>query len=329
MRSLFVGILVILTLFSAKSFSQYAPQYPLPGNDAIAADDPRIVAWATTAELNRGWMNIADTTLGKVSTGIAAHALGPAGTTVVSLGDGGSITLGFDVAISNGEGPDFAVFENAFPDPLDSTLAFLEFAFVEVSSDGEHFVRFPARSSVPIDTQRNTTSYIEASLVHNLAGKYLSGYGTPFDLEELVDSPGIDLNDIRYVRIVDVVGSIDPKYASYDADGFIINDPYPTPFPQGGFDLDAVAVLNSKSLSIPEQTLQARVLIYPNPCAGFFFIQIPEFSNDLQWQLFDLLGNLVQQDNIHSPTQKVDVRHLLPGMYFLKVEQQIFRIILA
>ena len=56
---------------------------------------------------------------------------------VVVLGDAGSITLTFDAPICNGSGYDFAVFENSLND------TFLEFAFIEVSSDGEHFVRFP------------------------------------------------------------------------------------------------------------------------------------------------------------------------------------------
>ena len=66
-------------------------------------------------------------------------ALGPAtGDTldVVSLGNGGSITLTFAEPIRNGAGFDFAVFENGHVD------TFLELAFVEVSSDGAVFVRF-------------------------------------------------------------------------------------------------------------------------------------------------------------------------------------------
>lgn len=329
MKTILSCFIFFLLLNSNKAFSQFAPQYPLPGHEAIASDDPRIVAWATGAELSRGWMDISDTTLGRTSVGAAEHALGPAGITVVSLGDGGSITLTFDVAIRDGEGPDFAVFENAFPDPLDSTLAFLEFAFVEVSSDGVHFVRFPAKSLVPIDIQRNTTSYIDASLVHNLAGKYLSGLGTPFDLADLADSSGIDLEDVRYVRIVDVVGSIDPKYASYDSEGRIINDPYPTNFPQGGFDLDAVAVLNSGSLSVPLDVADIELSIYPNPCKDYFFIETPVFSKEERIELFDLLGNLIKTEPLKSSFQKVDVQGIPSGIYLLKIKQQVFKIVLV
>ncbi|MDA3833964.1 MAG: hypothetical protein PF495_11260, partial [Spirochaetales bacterium] len=55
---------------------------------------------------------------------------------VVSLGRGGSITMTFDPPVENGNGWDFAVFENAFNDYN------LELAYVEVSSNGNDFVRF-------------------------------------------------------------------------------------------------------------------------------------------------------------------------------------------
>ncbi|MEZ4549679.1 MAG: hypothetical protein R2874_04140 [Desulfobacterales bacterium] len=51
----------------------------------------------------------------------------------VVLGRGGSIILTFDPPVENGEGWDFAVFENSFNDFN------LELAFVEVSSNGTDF----------------------------------------------------------------------------------------------------------------------------------------------------------------------------------------------
>jgi hypothetical protein len=43
---------------------------------------------------------------------------------------------------------------------------------------------------------------------------------------------------------VDVVGSITPAYATYDSQGNMVNDPWPTPYSSSGFDLDAVGVIN-------------------------------------------------------------------------------------
>lgn len=326
MKPLFLFFLLSI---SFSGIAQFAPQYPLPGNEAIAATDPRISGWATGAVLERGWMNIADTALGKTSVGSAEHALGPAGYTVVSLGDGGRITLSFDAPITDGPGPDFAVFENAFPDPLNDTLAFLEFAFVEVSTEGERFVRFPAVSYIPLDSQRHTNSYIDASLVHNLAGKYIQGKGTPFDLAELADSPGIDINEINFIRIVDVVGSLDPKYASYDINGNIINDPWPTDFPQGGFDLDAVAVLNSLSSAGDDAQRVPHITIYPNPCTDILCIELHSGSSiDVEYSLINLQGRQVLTGRLTELATRLDLSSFARGLYLLNVGSYHTKVIL-
>jgi hypothetical protein len=87
-------------------------------------------------------------------------------------------------------------------------------------------------------------SLLNPTYLHNLAGKYRGEQGTPFDLGELPRDPKLDLGRITHVRIVDVVGSINPAWGSYDSEGRIIKDPFPTRFESGGFDLDAVGVMN-------------------------------------------------------------------------------------
>ena len=133
-------------------------------------------------------------------------AIGQAGQNgVVSLGDGGTATLTFPNSIYNGPGFDFAVFENGFA--TSDSMAFLEFAFVEVSSDGVNFIRFHSTSLIQDSIQIPMTG-INCSLVNNLAGKYTYGFGTPFDLEELMNEPALDVNHITHIRLIDVVGSI-------------------------------------------------------------------------------------------------------------------------
>lgn len=244
--------------------AQYAPAAGEPGSTAIYYEDNRFMEWATDCTLERGWQQISDTTLGKVSVGNAAAAVGRAAENgIVSLGDGGTAILTFNEPIYNGDGFDSAVFENGFPTG-DSTLAFLEFAFVEVSSDGQHFVRFPASSLIQATTQLPMVG-IDAALVNNLAGKYTYGYGTPFDLNELRDSTGLDINHVTHVKLIDVVGSIDPAYGNHDAAGHLINDPYPTPYPSSGFDLDAVGVLHAIEISGVNELKREVVNVYPNP----------------------------------------------------------------
>ena len=198
--------------------------------------------WASqVVNFSAGPEDISDPQSPLANFGQSINATGVAegnSTDVVSLGDGGSIILSFPYPISNGPGPDFAVFENGFSND------FLELAFVEVSTNGTDFVRFPATSNTSSASQTGTFGNTDPTLVNNLAGKYRQGFGTPFDLAELADSTGIKLDSINYIKLVDVVGSIDPVFASYDANGNPVNDPFPTPFPSSGFDLDAIGVIH-------------------------------------------------------------------------------------
>lgn len=212
------------------------------GCNAIAADSNAFVAWATGVSVIRGPRNITNPDGPRAATGTESNAIGMATMNnvydVVSLGDGGSALVTFARPIRNGEGPDFAVFENSFGD------VYLELAFVEVSTDGERFVRFPATCLTQTETQLGNSGATDPTNINNLAGKFRIGYGTPFDLEELRDSIGINIDSIVYVRVVDVVGCINPQYGTYDAYGHIINDPWPTPFEAGGFDLTGVGVIH-------------------------------------------------------------------------------------
>ena len=210
------------------------PAAQQPGSTAIAMDDEAIVAWASEVtsidfgdEVGEDWNH-------------TENALGPAGGTgadVVSLGRGGSITLGFVHPVTDGPGYDFAVFENAFLDD------FIELAFVEVSSDGEHFVRFDTLylGTEPIGAYGQQSP----QLVQGFAGKYRQGFGTPFDLALLAHDPAVrsglvDLSAITHIRIVDVVGD----GGVTDSFGNSVYDPYPT-VDSAGFDLDAVGILQN------------------------------------------------------------------------------------
>ena len=287
------------------------------GGDGIRYNDQRIVGWASGCSGERP---------AYASFGTWADAIGPAPALtndVVSLGDGGWALLTFDIVIADGPGPDLAVFENAIQ--MGSNV-FAELGFVEISSDGTNFARFPSYSltgneePMPGDVDRdgyvgesdlNTiisnwgktpaarqqgdlsedgtvegTDYsevisywgtrlvgafdtIDPTDIHNLAGKHVNNMGTwlgtPFDLADLHDHAGVlsglvDLSDINYVRIIDAVGN----GSTFDSQGNPIYDPYPTNFAAGGFDLDAVAVLNTAApephADVPEPGTMAILL---------------------------------------------------------------------
>ncbi len=245
------SVVVSLSTFSSTTLAGPYVETGIPSNS------PLIKGWATgVSELVRGRQDYSNPTSPLATFGAASDALGPASgavagegaLSVVSLGDAGSITVTFDTPIANGSGADFAVYENTF---LAGMNAFAELGFVEVSSNGSDFFRFASVSLTQTTTQVGSFGTIDPTNVYNLAGKHVSGQGTPFDLNELVGvSSLLNVNAVSHVRIIDVIGTIGTE-ASLDSLGNIINDSYKTPFPTGGFDLDAVAVLN---VAVPEPT---------------------------------------------------------------------------
>ncbi len=314
----FVTIVVLLCLYSTAG-AQFAPAANEEGTSAIAGASPLFVEWASVCVVQRGPMNIANPGLGLATAGDSTDGIGPPDFAIVSLGDGGTATVTFNHSIYNDIGFDFAVFENGFIN-ASNDLAFLELGFVEVSTDGIRYVRFPATSEVQDTQQLGNNGSINCSQLNNLAGKYVAGYGTPFDLQELVDSPGIDVNNINYVRIVDVVGSIDSAYGTRDHNGRLINDPWPTPFASCGFDLDAVGVINSKGALGIKNVTDNGMSLYPNPVhqGGNFNIQLTADTGSIK--LFNLSGQLINQWPVTGDVQTISAATLSRGVYIITIE---------
>lgn len=306
-------LLFISSLLPCLTIGQFAPKPGHPGSTAIRYDSSVFVGWGNEAVLNRGYKQINLPNSGFAVAGQADFADGRADGETVSLGDGGSVTLRFDPPIVNGPSWDLAVFENGFTIRNDSD--FLELAFVEVSSDGENFYRFPALSERDTVTQLGPFGGSKAFTVHNLAGKYIGLYGVPFDLEELKNEPGLDVNRITYVRVVDVVGSLTDSLCTRDAQGRKINDPFPTLFNQGGFDLDAVGAIHNEHMPNGLQEFLSSLKIYPNPAREGLPVSLPSES---PWQLTSLRGELVLQGN--GSTLELP-RGISPGLYILSFEK--------
>ena len=295
------------------------------GCEAINYTDNRIKAWATGCTVVRGSRNVSDPDAAPVDYGTEDAGVGPASDNTmnaVSLGDGGMATLTFEYPITNGEGYDFAVYENSFDD------YFLELAFVEVSSDGETFVRFPATSLTQTHTQIGSYGQVDATFINNLAGKYRVGWGTPFDLEELRDSANLDINNITHVRIIDVVGSIDPQYGSYDAFGHLVNDPFPTVSHSGGFDLEGVCVLNQNNTGI-EEVSESSMKLYPNPANNKARLTIAPQANRNEAVLYDVTGRKVVAYTVEAGATGIELNTstLANGVYMLRLGSEVMKLI--
>ena len=291
----------------------------------MAYDSSAVIAWATGCEVVRGPVDIVDPDGPKVRYGSASAAIGPASLSTqsaVSLGDGGYAVLTFDSPIRNNPGPDFAVFENSFND------SFLELAFVEVSTDGVRYVRFPAVSLTPVDNQIISTGFVDPTNINNLAGKYRVGYGTPFDLEELRDSLDINIDSILYVRVVDVIGTVNPIYATHDAQGHIVNDPYPTNdtiWASGGFDLTGVAVLRvPSSVGVVELSETVELAIFPNPAHQ----RVTLLANTpTEATLTDMSGRCLITLHLSQGTNVLDLDGMPGGVYVVRTEGKSYKVV--
>jgi hypothetical protein len=309
---IYQSLLLLLLLIASKSYAQFPGAAGTLGSTAIFKDSSIFVGWATTCSVQRGFQDVADTSLGYTTTGDSSLVLGQAdGIQVVSLGDGGSAIVGFEKPIKNGPGFDFAVFENGFIDE------FLELAFVEVSSDGINFYRFKATSNTQTDVQMGPFDYnADATLLNNLAGKYRAMYGIPFDLEEMIGITGLNVDSITHVKVIDVIGSINPLYASYDQNNHMINDHYPTPYPQGGFDLDAIGVIHQQVNGMAENKKEV-LGIYPNPANNQLFFELDVAFIDYI-QITDKLGRIIKiQTQVYK--NQINISELDAGVYCLNV----------
>jgi hypothetical protein len=308
--------------------AQFAPAAGYSGSSALPKDSSVFIQWANGCSIQRGYLDIAVPDSGYATVGDSSSAIGMAGEHgVVALGDGGVATLTFASPIFNGPAFDFAVFENGFY--TNNPLAFLEFAFVEVSSDGNNFFRFPATSNIQ-DTSQIPMTGVDCSLVNNLAGKYVFGYGTPFDLEELKNENGLNVNHITHVRLIDVIGSVNNQYATYDQYGRKINDAYPTPFPSGGFDLDAVGVIHAMGISSVERVAGSGLNFYvsPIPCSREGCnINVDEKQIGNILTVFDATGKVIEEVSVSSPKLKLETRSYQRGIYFLAMGNQVSKLI--
>ena len=165
---------------------------------------------------------------------------------VLTLGVDAQVTVGFDVTITNGPGADFIVFENGFEA---GGSIFAEVAFVEVSTNGVDFARMPSRyngATGPFPPLLYGTFSGLAGGIPVLANvdtnaidpfdPVVSG-GEAFDLADLRDhalvtSGALDLSEIHFVRLVDMVAGTD-----LDSEGTVVWD-------AGAADFDAISVIH-------------------------------------------------------------------------------------
>ena len=304
-----------LISFYVKSQGIYAPPAGQLGSTAIHKDSSDFIEWASSATIQRGYQQITNKGLGLATVGSISNVYGKANGQVISLGDSGVVILSLSSSIYNGAGPDFAVFENSFSE------TFLELAVIEVSSDGINYVRFPNYYTAQGSTQVGTFGSVDATHLYNLAGKYKANFGTPFDLDDISDTNVLDKSAVTHIKILDAIGSI--TNPTLDSDGNKINDPFPTPFASGGFDLDAVGFIHVNTVGMEE--LRSDIVIYPNPVMSMLTVKA---ENIQSIRLVNISGQIIKE----TLSSTINMEAYPSGVYFLTlvfnnkiVTKQIFK----
>jgi len=288
----------------------FAPSAGQTGSTAMHKDSSSFVAWIDRCTVRRGLQQINDTSLGFANVGDSSDAFGKADGTTVSLGDGGEAIVELSQPVFNGPGNDFAVFENGF------SATFLELAFVEVSSNGIDFFRFPSTSQTQVVSQVGIFGNLFATEIHNLAGKYHVNYGTPFDISDLPDTSLLNKYAISHIRIKDVVGNVMEPFSSKDQYGTVINDPWPTPFASSGFDLDAVGLIHVIGINSLSRFEKSPIVLFPNPVTNELRIKTSENIGVVEF--IDVSGKVQRYEG----TKNLDVSGLEPGVYTVRVSTQ-------
>ncbi|WP_404368752.1 cell surface protein [Corallococcus coralloides] len=144
---------------------------------------------------------------------------------VLSLGSNGVIVLEFtDIAVTDGPGVDLLVFENAFIKPTGKPFA--ETGVVAVSDDGVTWHEFPCASS---DVANNFPGCAGVTPVYSHPDNGIPATDPAVAGGDGFDLAAVGLTRARFVRIRDS-----------GANGYAGTS--------GGFDLDAVAVVNGVQL---------------------------------------------------------------------------------
>lgn len=83
----------------------------------------------------------------------------------------------------------------------------------------------------------------------------------------------------------------------------------------------------STTLSLNEKHKKKPTLVYPNPALDIVYIKINSVLLDKTILLFNNFGQLVQEDEMNSLIKTIDISHLRNGVYLLKVNGEVKKII--
>lgn len=79
--------------------------------------------------------------------------------------------------------------------------------------------------------------------------------------------------------------------------------------------------------------INLEISVYPNPAVGYVNLKVEKYDADnLSYMLYDMNGMLFQKKKVEGSETRIQIGHLLPGTYFLRIADnnkdiKIFKII--
>jgi len=233
-----LGALLLSTLAGGYAFTDYAITVTSVNPGSGASGDPIL---GLGAPIGLGLLN--------------------GSTDVYTLGVGGSVTYEMDSSVVNAAGADLIVCENPFF-VIGTVTSFAEAMFVEVSTNGTDFARFPSSyvgdvGPFPPFSGVPPSWYSGFAGIMPVFGNLFVGIdpldavaagGDAFDLAELVDHPlvrdeKVDLDEINYVRLLDIQSGVE-----MDSSSTIVWDAGLDTLASA--DIDAIVAVNSQANQI-------------------------------------------------------------------------------
>lgn len=94
----------------------------------------------------------------------------------------------------------------------------------------------------------------------------------------------------------------------------------------GDMAIDNIKVYDDTALSTAEVFKdELKVTVYPNPTTAQLFIEMD--SIDISYQILDMSGIAVKQGVLSSKTSQLNLESLVSGIYILKIDEKVIRVI--
>lgn len=85
--------------------------------------------------------------------------------------------------------------------------------------------------------------------------------------------------------------------------------------------LDSVDVMYCSTVSIEEDIAKAQISVYPNPASEIVNVKLESHVNNVDFKLYNVLGDLVVSKTLNEGQNPIDVKQLPNGIYFYSVLQ--------